>query len=229
MICWSESPRRSISRTWFFRSIARPALESAMVWFWQTRHRSSAVIRTIRASSSGSAAAGAASWAATTPAASANTRAMIHLAIELPHQRFNLVPDHLGCQRPNVFETDHALAVHHEGFWHAINAPVDPDPAVLVEQRDGVRVAVARQPAQARHALVLVVQTVDRLHLLAGEFDQQRVLRLTGHTPRRPHVQHPDLAHQVVTPDGAVGIIEPGELESGRGLVDQRGRHFLGV
>src|SRR3990167_7760473 len=171
MICWSESPRRSISRTWFFRSIARPALESAMVWFWQTRHRSSAVIRTIRASSSGSAA---------------------------------------------------ALAAHHEGFWHAINAPVDPDPAVLVEQRGGVRVAVARQPAQARHALVLVVQTVDRHHLLAGEFDQQRVLRLTGHTPRRPHVQHPDLAHQVVTPDGAGGIIKPGELESGRGLVDQR-------
>ena len=45
-----------------------------MVWFWQTRQRSSEVMRTMRASSAGSAASGAASLACAASAAARQRR-----------------------------------------------------------------------------------------------------------------------------------------------------------
>jgi hypothetical protein len=47
-----------MSRTWLRKSTASPALESAIVWFWQTRQRSSAESFITRASSTGSGLAG---------------------------------------------------------------------------------------------------------------------------------------------------------------------------
>src|SRR3989338_4361117 len=70
MMSGSLCPASSFSRTWFRRSFARSASDSAIVWFWHTRQRSSAEIAITRSSSSGSAAAGAASFAQAAPPSS---------------------------------------------------------------------------------------------------------------------------------------------------------------
>src|SRR6185436_7493013 len=113
MISASLLPWRSISRVSRRRSTARPAFESAIVWFWHTRQRSSAVMRVMRASSAGSAASGAASLATTCAAQSASSSATIALdnvsGIELLQQRLDLGRDHVGRQRADVLQADDAV------------------------------------------------------------------------------------------------------------------------
>src|SRR3954469_8190688 len=57
-ICSGVMPFCSSSRTSWRRSTARSACESAIVWFWQTRQRSSCVMASMRDSSAGSEAVG---------------------------------------------------------------------------------------------------------------------------------------------------------------------------
>src|SRR5687767_260331 len=91
MICASLSPCFSFSLTWFFKSIARPALESAIVWFWHTRQRNSAARAFTRFSSAGSSAAGAAS-PARAAVATTNRKTSADNAVA----RFNKLPSLRG-------------------------------------------------------------------------------------------------------------------------------------
>src|SRR5947199_7582225 len=171
MISRSLLPSRSMLRTSLRRSSARPAFESASVWFWHTRQRSSTVMRCMRASISGSAAAGAASlaWAAMqSSSAHAHTvhgrgsAGPTRSSIELFHEGLDARLDDLGRQRPDVLHADHAALVDDEGLGHAVHAEVDADPAVAVERRHVVRVAELAEPAEAFGPGVLVVEADDR-------------------------------------------------------------------
>src|SRR5512138_637446 len=178
--CSSLAPRCSCSRISRRRSSARPACESAMVWFWHTRQRSSAATRSMRASSAGSAAAGSASLARASTEASASATMSRTLTIELPQQRHDLRLDHALRQRSDVLEANHALLVDHERLRHAVDAEVDADATVVVRQRDGVGVAELLQPAACVVALVLVVQAHQRRQLGARQRQHLRMLFPAG-------------------------------------------------
>src|SRR6185295_13563905 len=94
-------PLFSCSRTWFLRSTASGALESASVWFWQTRQRSSLERSCTRFSSAGS------SWAAASPQKSRSR----NLAIKLFQERLDPFLQDLGRHRADPLVTDHALAI----------------------------------------------------------------------------------------------------------------------
>src|SRR5688572_25744434 len=164
--CSSLAPRCNCSRISRRRSSDRPAGESAMVWFWHTRQRSSAAIFSMRASSAGSAAAGAASFACAKPipstahSASLTTNVITsvgHSAIQFLQQRHDARLQYLGRHRPHVLEADHAGLVDHKGLGHAVDAEVDADAAIEVRQRQVVRVAELLEPRLRVVALVLVV------------------------------------------------------------------------
>src|SRR5712692_2173339 len=94
MISESLAPCRILSLTWFLRSSASGAFETAMVWFWQTRQRSSEASVVTLCSSAGSAAAGTASFANAHAAVAARSRNARTLSTaELLHQRQHLVLD----------------------------------------------------------------------------------------------------------------------------------------
>src|SRR5512139_493238 len=139
MISRSVLPWTIMSRTWLRRSCARSACESAMVWFWQTRQRSSEATRITRASSTGSSEAGTASFAAaasgSTRHSASSMRRRIPAAsdIQLFQKRHDLLLDHLGRQRPDLLVADGALLVDDEGLRHAVDAVVDTDAAVGIE------------------------------------------------------------------------------------------------
>src|SRR5688572_9170357 len=103
MISASLWPCLSFSRTCSRRSTASGALESAIVWFWQTRQRSSSASVIARFSSCGSAAAaGGASFAwSANESASAGTSARtsagsLGIALELADERQDLRLENLG-------------------------------------------------------------------------------------------------------------------------------------
>src|SRR5687767_6444271 len=134
----SLAPLASCSRIWLRRSTASGALESASVWFWQTRQRSSSARAATRFSSKGSC-----------PAATAAQSRVIktrNLATELLHQRHELLLGHLRGERPDVLVADHALAIDDVGFRHAVHAIVDGDAPGGVVHRELVGIAVARKP-----------------------------------------------------------------------------------
>src|SRR5882672_2843523 len=128
MICESLLPCRICSRTWFLRSSASGAFESAMVWFWHTRQRSSAEsVRTL-CSSAGSAAAGAASFACAHGGAASSRSARILTTAELLHQGQHLALDDLVGERADALVADDAALVDHVGLGHAVDAVIDTDP-----------------------------------------------------------------------------------------------------
>src|SRR6266850_8406401 len=222
MICESLLPCRIFSLTWFLRSSARGAFESAMVWFWQTRQRSSAARVMTLCSSAGSAAAGAASFAYTHGTVAARRNARTLSTAELLHQRQQLVLDDLGRERADALVADDAQLVDHVGLGHAVDAVVDADLAVDVVDRELVGIAHAFQPRQAVFALVLVVESVERHRAASGEIEQDRVLLAAAHAPRCPHVEHPDFPEHVFFSECLCGFAQLGQLEVGRGLADER-------
>src|ERR1700674_5218934 len=141
----SLAPRASCSRIWLRRSTARPALESASVWFWHTRQRSSVATCITRLSRIGSSAA---RTATESPAAMKTANTLF--AIEFIHQWNELLFHELARDRADALVDD-------VGFRHAVHAVVDADPAVEVERREPVRIAEALQPRECVIALVLVV------------------------------------------------------------------------
>src|SRR5664279_1819381 len=166
-----------------------------MVWFWQTRQRSSEVMRVIRASSAGSAASGTASLATQVDASRASVAAASRRRtvgwpkmsgigfLEALEQRLDLGRQHLGRQRADVLHADDAVLVDDEGFRDTIHAEVDTDAAFVVEQRRVVRIAEIGEPGVGVGALVLVVEAVDRHELFLRELDQHRVLLAAGDAP----------------------------------------------
>src|SRR6185436_13020958 len=142
----SLAPFESCSRIWLRRSTASGAFDSASVWFWHTRQRSSSASAPTRLSR--------ASAAEIAPAQKHKMIANLPTA-KLLHQRHDLLPRVLRRERADVLVADHALAVDHVGFGHAVDAVVDRDAAIAVVHRELVGVAVAREPGQRVFARVL--------------------------------------------------------------------------
>src|SRR4029077_17667845 len=140
-------PSRSSSRMRFLRSIASAACESASVWFWHTRQRSSSESAMTRFSSPGSSDAGEA--AETQKAVAIERTTMKNLGtLELLHQRQDALAHDFGREDADALVADDALAVDDEGFGHAVDAVVHAEAPFAVVQRQGVRVAEAPEPGK---------------------------------------------------------------------------------
>src|SRR6185436_8816656 len=109
-------PSRSSSRMRFLRSIASAACESASVWFWHTRQRSSSASAMTRFSSSRF------SWEKAWPATKRKRKSLITWidlgTLQLLHQRQDPVAHDLGREDADALVADHALAVDDEGLGH---------------------------------------------------------------------------------------------------------------
>src|SRR6185503_8004652 len=149
----SLAPFASCSRMLLRRSTASSALESASVWFWHTRQRSSVETCMTRFSRFSSARSGTETNARTSSSL---------LTLQLAHQRHDALRHDLRRDRADLLVADDALLVDHVGLGHAVHAVVDADLAVQVLERSAVRVAVALEPLQPVVALVLVVEAVER-------------------------------------------------------------------
>src|SRR5678815_4023783 len=130
----SDLPAASCARTWFLRSTASGAFDSASVWFWHTRQRSSCSSAAARFSTSPD-------WAKAMPAQ--RKRANLATRGKVLHQRQHLLLHHVGVERPDVLEADHAAAVDDVGLGHAVHAVIHADAPVAVEGDHLERVAVA--------------------------------------------------------------------------------------
>src|SRR5687768_13799660 len=153
----SLAPPLSCSRTWLRRSTASGALESASVWFWHTRQRSSldnAFTRFSRFGSSAPSTAG--QYTVKIKNRSLSTPA------QLLHQRQHFLLHHLARQRADVLEADHAAPVDDIGLGHPVHAVVDADAPGDVGDGQVERIAVAFEPGQRVVAGVLVVEADHR-------------------------------------------------------------------
>src|SRR2546423_8113929 len=120
----SDLPAASCSRIWLRRSTASGAFESASVWFWHTRQRSSCARSVTRRSS-------AASWADAQPTASTSSSTLT-TGVQLPQQRCDLLAHDVRRERTDMLVADDALAVDHVGLGHPVHAVVDADATVHV-------------------------------------------------------------------------------------------------
>src|SRR5258706_7394876 len=89
----SDLPAASCSRIWLRRSTASGALESASVWFWHTRQRSSCARSVTRRSST-------LSWA--NAQAIQKMSSPLATGIQLPDQRLDLLLHHVRGERTDV-------------------------------------------------------------------------------------------------------------------------------
>src|SRR4051812_12591887 len=213
-ICASLCPWRIFSRTCSRRSTARSALESAIVWFWQTRQRSSDASAMTRASSAGSDAAGAASFAPAWASQASATRTTSALAtLQLLDERQQRLLDDLRRERADALVADHSALVDQVGLGNAVDAVVDPDPALEVVGGRLVRVAHALQPGEAVLALVLVVHPDQRHGAVLRQLEQHGMLLAAGHAPRGPDVEHPHLAEHVALGERLFRFVQLRQLE----------------
>src|SRR5688500_8260769 len=137
----SLAPPLSCSRTWLRRSTASGAFESARVWFWHTRQRSSLESCMTRFSSAGSSAE------KTTHGKNSRRMNLATLAQRFDERPQLLVGD-VARQRPDVLEADDDALVDDVGFRHAVDAVVDGDAAGDIGDRDVERIAMALEPRQ---------------------------------------------------------------------------------
>src|SRR5258708_1869327 len=216
----SDLPAASCSRIWLRRSMASGAFESASVWFWQTRQRSSWERLVTRRSSTGS-------CASTQLAQSANSS--LATGVQFPHQRLDLLLHDVRAKRADVLVADHALAVDDVGLGHAVHAVVDADAAVGIEHDQLIRVAVALEPGQRVVARVLVVQPDHGSEPGLRDARHHRVLDQARRAPRRPHVHDPHLAEHVLLRETLVGLGKQRQLERRRRLADQRRRYLARI
>src|SRR5262245_28636892 len=207
-------PALSCSRIWLRRSWANAALESARVWFWHTRQRSSCASAVTRRSRAGS----SCPIARNGRAARRKTNNSLATLRQLLDQRAHLLLDDLGRERPNALVADDALAVDHVSLGHAVHAVVDRDPAGRVVDDDLEGIAVALEPRQRVLARVLVIEADHRSDARARELAHDRMLDEAWRAPRSPHVHHPHLAEHVFVGEGLVGLVEERQIERRRGL-----------
>src|SRR4051812_48705290 len=186
-------PLPSCSRIWRRRSTARSALESASVWFWHTRQRSSEESAITRRSRS-------VSWQKTAPVkTSVSSHPQTSLFTrKLADQRQDPLRENLARHRADLLVTNEAALVDHIGLGHAVNAVIDADAPFRVDYREAVRIAVGGEPAQTVLALVLVVQAVERHRAGFGKLEENRMLVAARHAPRCPHVEQPDAAQPLL-------------------------------
>src|SRR5262249_33747 len=149
--------------------------------------------------------------------------------IELFDERQQGVLHDLRGEGADALVADHALLVDQVGLGNAVDAVVDADQAVEVEDRDFVRVAPALQAREAVLALVRVIEPVYRHVAAFREVEQHRVLLAATDAPRCPDVQHPHFAEHIALAEGLVGLVQAGQLEVGRGLAYERRGHLARV
>src|SRR5688572_5822544 len=113
----SFAPPASCSRICLRRSTASGALESASVWFWHTRQRSSSASAAVRLSRS-------VFCPQAEPQRMIQTKAIALATAQLLDQRQELFLRHLRRERPDVLVADDALAVDDVGLGHAVDAVV---------------------------------------------------------------------------------------------------------
>src|ERR1700682_295083 len=191
MISLSLAPRCICSRMLLRRSTARSAWESASVWFWHTRQRSSDERSMTRFSRTGSSAA------LGEKDRMMQNRKNTLLTGELPHQRLDLLRRDFLRHGADALVADHALLVDDVGFRNAVDAVVDADPSGAVEHGEEERVAVAREPGERVLTRVLVVQAHHRRGQGLRERGDDRVLLQARLAPRRPDVEEPYLAEHL--------------------------------
>src|SRR3954470_22367407 len=163
-------PLPSCSRIWRRRSTARSAFESASVWFWQTRQRSSAERSMTRLSN-------VASSAPKTVMDSNNAKAKTALLTrQLTDERQDLLREDFARHRADLLVADEAALVDHVRLGHAIDAVIDADAPFGVDDRQAIGIAIGREPAQAVLALVLVVQAIERHRTALRELEQDGML-----------------------------------------------------
>src|SRR5260221_3117232 len=140
----SLAPRPSCSRMLLRRSTARSALESARVWFWQTRQRSSEEMSMTRFSRTGS------SFPKTVAERRIEMKKQNSLfTLQIIDERHDLLRHDLGRDRSDLLVADDAALVDHVGFGHAVDAVVDAHLAVGVEEQDALQIALALEPLHA--------------------------------------------------------------------------------
>src|ERR1051325_7882244 len=213
-------PALSCSRIWLRRSWASAALESAIVWFWHTRQRSSCASAVTRRSRAGSSCPLA--WNARTTRRESNKS--LATFRQLLDERAQLLLRDLRRERPDALVADDSLAVDHVGLGHAVDAVVDGDAARRVEGDDLEGIAVPLEPRQGVLARILVVQAHHRGDSRARELAHHRMLDEARRAPRRPHVQHPHRAEHVLLREPLVGLLQERQLDRGRRLADERRR-----
>src|SRR5262245_43219562 len=128
----SVLPAASCSRIWLRRSTASGALESARVWFWHTRQRSSCASAAVRFSTSEFCAAAGSAQAS-------QSSATLAAAIKLLHQGLQLLLRDLRRERTDVLVPDHALLIDHVGLRDAVHAVVHGNAPRGVVHRELVR------------------------------------------------------------------------------------------
>src|SRR5712671_5278281 len=142
-ISLSLAPRSICSRMLLRRSSARSACESASVWFWHTRQRSSEASAMTRFSRIGS--------SLPREQIEKNNRkrnANVLFTRQLAHQRRDLLRRDFRCHGADALVADHSPLVDDVGFRHAVDAVFDADAPRAVEDRQHERVAVAREPGE---------------------------------------------------------------------------------
>src|SRR2546423_15175418 len=103
----SDLPAASCSRIWLRRSTASGAFDSASVWFWHTRQRSSCARFVTRRSSAGS-------WASAQVAQ--RSRRSLATAAELLDQGLEFLLNGVRGERADVLVADDAAAVEDVGL-----------------------------------------------------------------------------------------------------------------
>src|SRR3954462_2523972 len=221
----SVFPALSCSRIWLRRSCASGALESARVWFWQTRQRSSCASEVTRRSSPLSSCPIA--WKGrTSKRRSGKSLATLR---QLLDQRTDFLLDDLRRQRPNALVADDPLAVDHVRLGNPVHAVVDGDAAGRVVDRDLEGIAVPLEPGQRVLPRVLVVQAHHGGEAGARKLAHDKMLDEAGRAPRRPHVHYPHRAEHVFLREALVGLLQERQLERGSRLADERRRHLAGI
>src|SRR6185369_11159883 len=224
----SVFPSRSSSRMRFLRSMASAACESARVWFWHTRQRSSSASAMTRFSRSGFSDAGEAAKAEKAVMTVRKTRKNLG-TLELLHERQDPLANDLGREDADALVADDALAVDDEGFGHAVDAVVHAEAAFAVIQRERIRIAEASEPGERLLGFVLVVEPDHRRAARARERRQRGVLLAARDAPRSPHIQHPHRAEHFVVRENLVGLMEKRQRERRCALADERGRQLARV
>src|SRR3954464_7171226 len=214
-------PLPSCSRIWRRRSTARSAFESASVWFWHTRQRSSEDRSITRLSSTGSV------CAMTLPVNSNSSK--ILFTGELPDQRQDSLREDLAGDRADLLVANEAALVDHIGLGHAVNAVIDANAPFGVDYREAVRIAVGGEPAQTVLALVLVVKAVERHCAALRQLEEDGMLVAARYAPRCPDVQQPDAAQALLRCEALVGLAQERQLERRCRFADERRGHFARV
>src|SRR5712671_1528466 len=143
----SLAPACIFSRIWLRRSMARGALESASVWFWHTRQRSSDSSAIARASRLAAAAARSFSTPCAAAASAKPMRRTISLCtVQRLHHRYDFLFHDLGREHADALVANHTVLVDHVGLGYAVDTVIDSDAPFRIMDRCVIGIAEPLEP-----------------------------------------------------------------------------------